>query len=54
MPTYDYACRKCGHIFQRTEKIVEHGHKKVSCPKCKSLRVEQVYGNVFVKTRKKS
>jgi len=54
MPTYDYVCRKCGHEFRRIEKISEHGEKKVKCPVCKSTRVEQVFGSVFVKTAKKS
>ncbi|MFH1766348.1 MAG: zinc ribbon domain-containing protein [Gemmatimonadota bacterium] len=54
MPTYDYACKKCGHSFQRIERITEHGSKKVSCPECKSTRVERVFSSVFVKTRKKS
>jgi putative FmdB family regulatory protein len=54
MPTYDYTCQKCGHDFQRIEKISEHGTKKVRCPECKSTRVEQVFGGVFVKTSKKS
>lgn len=54
MPTYDYVCQKCGHEFQRIQKITEHGSKKVRCPECRSTRVEQVFGNVFVKTRKKS
>ena len=54
MPTYDYACQKCGHAFQRIEKISEHGSKKVKCPRCTSTRVEQVFSTVFVKTAKKS
>ena len=54
MPTYDYECRKCGHSFQRIEKISEHALKKVRCPGCKSTRVEQVFKSVFVKTAKKS
>jgi putative FmdB family regulatory protein len=54
MPTYDYSCQKCGHTFQRIEKITEHGEKKVKCPECKSTRVTQVFGSVFVKTGKKS
>ncbi|TFH66030.1 MAG: zinc ribbon domain-containing protein, partial [Gemmatimonadales bacterium] len=54
MPTYDYACNKCGHGFQRVETITEHGSKKVRCPACKSTRVERVFSSVFVKTRKKS
>jgi len=54
MPTYDYACQKCGHTFQRREKISDHGQKKVKCPECKSTRVGQVFSNVFVKTSRKS
>ena len=54
MPTYDYICKKCGENFHRIEKISEHGTKKIRCPSCKSTRVEQVFGTVFVKTRKKS
>ncbi|MGD2122283.1 MAG: zinc ribbon domain-containing protein [Gemmatimonadota bacterium] len=54
MPTYDYACKKCGKSFQRVEKISQHGTKKIKCPACKSTRVEQVFGSVFVKTSKKS
>lgn len=54
MPTYDYVCRKCGHSFQRIEKISDHGEKKVKCPECKSTKVEQVFSSVFVKTSRKS
>jgi putative FmdB family regulatory protein len=54
MPTYEYACRKCRHTFQRIEKISEHGSKKIRCPECRSTRVEQVFGSVSVKTAKKS
>ena len=54
MPRYDYVCRKCGHEFQKIEKISEHGKKKIKCPECKSTRVDQVFSSVFVKTRKKS
>jgi putative FmdB family regulatory protein len=54
MPTYDYACRKCGHTFKKIEKISAHGAKKPKCPDCKSTRVEQVFSTYFVKTSKKS
>jgi putative FmdB family regulatory protein len=54
MPRYDYECQKCGHTFERVERISEHGEKKPRCPKCRSPRVEQSFGNVFVKTGKKS
>lgn len=54
MPTYDYVCQKCGHTFQRMEKISEHGKKKPRCPGCNSPRVEQTFNSVFVKTSRKS
>lgn len=54
MPTYEYACRKCGHTFQRIERISDHGEKQIRCPECRSPRVEQVFNSVFVKTAKKS
>jgi putative FmdB family regulatory protein len=54
MPSYDYECQKCGHSFQRIERISDHGSKKPRCPECKSPRVEQVFTSVFVKTSKKS
>ena len=25
MPTYQYRCAKCGGIFERTERLQEHG-----------------------------
>jgi putative FmdB family regulatory protein len=33
MPTYDYQCTKCGHIFEAFQSIKEHPLKE--CPKCK-------------------
>ena len=53
MPTYDYACQKCGHTFQRIETNSDPGTKKVRCPECKSTRVGQVFTSVFEKTTRK-
>jgi len=37
MPTYDYECRSCHHIFEAFQSIKEEPLKK--CPKCgKGLR----------------
>ena len=35
MPTYDYQCEKCGHEFERVQRITEDPIK--TCPECKSL-----------------
>lgn len=39
MPTYDYRCRKCGHVFELFHSIKDDAPKH--CPKCegKSERV---------------
>jgi putative FmdB family regulatory protein len=54
MPIYDYVCRKCGHEFQRVERISDHESAHPKCPECKSTRVERVLTGAFVKTGKKS
>jgi len=33
MPTYEYECKKCGHHFEKLQKMSEPPLKK--CPKCK-------------------
>ena len=54
MPTYDYRCEKCGKRFSRIEAISAHGRRKVTCPKCKSATVSQVFAPFYAKTVKKS
>lgn len=34
MPTYDYECTKCGHVFEYFQAMSEEPLKE--CPKCKS------------------
>ena len=50
MPTYDYSCLNCGKEFFVTHSIKEHVCKKVSCPKCKSRKVERIISSVQIKT----
>ena len=33
MPLYEYQCRKCGHRFEKIEKVA--GPHAKSCPKCR-------------------
>ncbi len=54
MPIYDYKCESCGKEFSRTETMVEHTVKPVSCPKCDSDKVERVFSEFFAKTTRKS
>lgn len=40
MPTYEYACEKCGHEFERQQRITEDPVKV--CPKCKAKKVRRL------------
>ena len=35
MPLYEYECPKCGHRFEKIEKVSAPSRRK--CPKCKSM-----------------
>lgn len=54
MPTYEYRCSDCRHVFDRIESLAEHGVKKPACPKCHSRNVEQVLTAFFAKTSHKA
>lgn len=40
MPTYEYQCAKCGHEFERDQRITDGPVKK--CPSCKAARVKRL------------
>lgn len=40
MPTYEYRCDKCGHEFEREQRITDEPVKK--CPGCRSARVKRL------------
>lgn len=54
MPIYEYLCSKCRKKFTLLMSINEHDAKKVRCPKCKSVKVEQQFKSFFTITSKKS
>ncbi|HID96363.1 MAG TPA: zinc ribbon domain-containing protein [Candidatus Latescibacteria bacterium] len=54
MPVYDYVCAKCNKEFSVVLTIKAHDTEKVTCPECKSEKVEQLFKPFFVKTSKKS
>lgn len=45
MPTYEYACIKCGHQFETFQSFSDEALTK--CPECKG-EVQKVYSNVGV------
>jgi len=42
MPTYDYQCQACGHMFERFQSITAPAIKR--CPVCNKLRVRRLIG----------
>jgi putative FmdB family regulatory protein len=40
MPIYEYQCGKCGHEFERDQRITDDPVKK--CPSCRSARVKRL------------
>ena len=45
MPTYEYACTKCGHQFEAFQSFSDEA--LTECPECKG-EVQKVYSNVGV------
>jgi len=42
VPTYDYACKACGHRFEEFQSISADPLKK--CPECKKNKLERLIG----------
>jgi len=42
MPTYEYACQKCGHEFEQFQSMRDKPLKK--CPKCKKQSLKRLVG----------
>jgi putative FmdB family regulatory protein len=54
MPVYEFVCRACKKKFALVKPIAKYDPKKVTCPQCKSKKVDRRWSGVFVKTSKKS
>ncbi len=42
MPTYEYACQKCGHKFEKFQSMRDE--PLVRCPKCKRAALKRLVG----------
>jgi putative FmdB family regulatory protein len=43
MPTYEYACPKCGHEFEQFQSMRDEPLKK--CPKCRKAGLKRLVGS---------
>lgn len=53
MPTYEYRCKDCGHVFDEVQHMAEHAAAQPVCPKCQSKQVEPVLATFYAKTERK-
>lgn len=53
MPMYEYKCLDCGKESLLTLTLKDH-ESAVTCPSCKSQRMEQLISSVMAKTSRKS
>ena len=51
MPTYEYECEKCGHVFECYQSMHDKPLKK--CPKCGGL-INRLIGGGIIFVDKKS
>ncbi len=42
MPTYEYACKKCGHEFEKFQSIKDEPLKR--CPECRGKAERKISG----------
>jgi putative FmdB family regulatory protein len=54
MPMYDYKCLDCGKESLIVLTLKEHETGKVTCPSCKSTKMQQLYTSFIAHTTKKS
>ena len=54
MPMYDYKCLDCGKESLVALTLTQHESNKVTCPKCGSGKMQQLYTSFIAHTTKKS
>lgn len=54
MPSYEYKCMDCGKESVLNLTLSEHDLGKITCPGCKSTRMEQLISAISTKTSRKS
>ncbi len=54
MPVYEFRCISCKKKFEVVKSLKEMEKSKTKCPKCKSVKVERIWSQVYAVTSKKS
>jgi len=54
MPVYEYLCKDCHGLFEKTLTMSAHEKEPIVCPKCGSNNVEQEPAAFYAVTSRKS
>ncbi len=54
MPSYEFVCKQCKKSFTVIRTLAEYEKGGVTCPGCKSKKVEQKPATFFAVSAKKS
>ena len=54
MPVYEFKCGKCNKRFSLTMSVSDRSGRRIKCPKCASVKVDQQYSAVYAVTSRKS
>ena len=54
MPMYDYTCQDCGKESLLVLTLKQHETNRVTCAKCGSTKMQQLYTSFVAHTTKKS
>ena len=52
MPTYEYGCRRCNHVFEKKMTIEEKKNTTVRCPECNSEEIRRQFFGVSFSGKK--
>jgi putative FmdB family regulatory protein len=52
MPTYEYLCKDCRELFEKTLTLEVHAKEPIACLRCGSNNVEQVLTTFYPNPKK--
>ena len=54
MPTYVFFCTACKKQFEKAMSVAQRSKTKLSCPHCKSDKVQQLITSFYARTSRKA
>jgi putative FmdB family regulatory protein len=54
MPTFEYLCKECRDLFEKTLTLAAYDRELITCPSCGSKNVEQEFTAFYAITSRKA